>query len=545
MVIFSLAVTPAAHSLGAQAAATAICIVRTVDGLNLREGPGMNYPIKLALFERDPLTPQALSEDRQWMQVAWQPKTTGQPPLIGWVEISPDTLTCTILIAQLPVTPSPPTPSLPPKPIEPSPVASFEAGWAPFPGDLGEQHRFHASVIVPSEALIRDTVIFPGHMGFELRFNPDQNLDDSIIESVAITIFKGLDEHGAISVYHHIEYKAPYCAFGHTSDYCEPIWDFAGTNYYWPKSDSEQIKPGNIHIDPVSDYTAQMVMTLRDGTIGGEWDLHFRLQFRGAAVHRATLANTARNWTEIDNLLTNQNPNAILFVTQNGEFASTGQSYNHPIGVWYNNTTKKWGIYNQDHATAIPVGMIFNVLMIPTADLSVFIHRTTLANTTNNWTEIDNLFINGNPNAILLVTQNWNPSNDPKQYNNHAFGVRYNRTRRKWAIFNEAMDAMPVGAIFNVLMSRVTTPTVFVHRATVANTANNWTEIDNLFTNGNPNAMLLVTQNWNPGGGSGQANKHLIGVKYNKQTGRWAIFNPDKGTVPVGAAFNVVVVDNH
>ena len=39
----------------------------------------------------------------------------------------------------------------------------------------------------------------------------------------------------------------------------------------------------------------------------------------------------------------------------------------------------------------------------------------------------------------------------------------------------------------------------FVHVATAANITSNWTTIDHPLTNGNPNAIILVTPNWNPG----------------------------------------------
>ncbi|MBU1877357.1 MAG: hypothetical protein KJ734_00240, partial [Chloroflexi bacterium] len=40
----------------------------------------------------------------------------------------------------------------------------------------------------------------------------------------------------------------------------------------------------------------------------------------------------------------------------------------------------------------------------------------------------------------------------------------------------------------------------FVHTTTAANTSGNYTYIDHPLTNNNPNAIVLVTQNWNPGG---------------------------------------------
>jgi hypothetical protein len=45
-----------------------------------------------------------------------------------------------------------------------------------------------------------------------------------------------------------------------------------------------------------------------------------------------------------------------------------------------------------------------------------------------------------------------------------------------------------------------TTGAVFIHRATAANTLGNWTDISNPLCDGDSNAIVFVTQNWNPGG---------------------------------------------
>ena len=80
----------------------------------------------------------------------------------------------------------------------------------------------------------------------------------------------------------------------------------------------------------------------------------------------------------------------------------------------------------------------------------------------------------------------------------------------------------------------------FVHRATPENVSDNSTYVDDPRTNGHPDAVLSVTQNWNPGGG-GTYNDHPVGVWYDAGAGKWAIFNQDRAAMPEGAAFNVVV----
>src|SRR5688500_10320127 len=80
---------------------------------------------------------------------------------------------------------------------------------------------------------------------------------------------------------------------------------------------------------------------------------------------------------------------------------------------------------------------------------------------------------------------------------------------------------------------------LFVHTATVANVLGNWTTISHPSLDGNPNAIVLITPNWNPGGVGGTYNDHEVGIYY---TGtNWAIFNQDLALMPAGPAFNVYI----
>jgi hypothetical protein len=85
----------------------------------------------------------------------------------------------------------------------------------------------------------------------------------------------------------------------------------------------------------------------------------------------------------------------------------------------------------------------------------------------------------------------------------------------------------------------------FVHTATAANITLNYTLIDHALTNETPNAIVLATQNWNPGGVSGTYNDHPIGVWYSNSAQKWSIFNQDTlASMPDGADFNVMVTFN-
>ncbi len=87
-----------------------------------------------------------------------------------------------------------------------------------------------------------------------------------------------------------------------------------------------------------------------------------------------------------------------------------------------------------------------------------------------------------------------------------------------------------------------TVDAAFIHRATPENISGNSTFLDEPLTNDDPNVILYVTQNWNPGGGAGIYNEHPIGVWYDPDARRWAIFNQDRETMPEGVAFNVAVL---
>jgi hypothetical protein len=253
-------------------------------------------------------------------------------------------------------------------------------------------------------------------------------------------------------------------------------------------------------------------------------------------VHTATAGNSALDFTTIDNALTNGHPNAIVFTTPNWNPGGVGPGvYNNDnIGVYY--LGGQWRIFNQDSA-AIPVNAAFNVI-IPTAGANVFVHKATAGNISSDLTAIDNPLTNSNPDAIVFVTPNWNPGGVGGTYDDDPIGVYYHAG--KWAIFNQdGVTNMPLDASFNVFVPPAGAG-VFVHTATAGNSAGDFTKIDNPLTNGNPNAIVFVTPNYNPGGACPcMHNNHPIGVYYNGS--QWAIFNQDHAAIPVDAAFNVLV----
>jgi hypothetical protein len=268
------------------------------------------------------------------------------------------------------------------------------------------------------------------------------------------------------------------------------------------------------------------------------FNVHIPVEDSTVFVHDATLASIAYNYTLIDDPLLNDNPGATVFVTQNWNPAGQPGVYNnHVVGLWYSTTDEKWSIFNEDVAT-MPEDASFNIL-VASADETAIIHTATAGNTSGNNTRIDDPRIDGNPNALLTVSQNWNPGTAVGVYNEHPIGVYYYDGH--WRIFNQDYAAMPENAAFNILIPP-TDSAAFTHVATATNSDVNVTYIDHPLLNGNPDAIALATQNWNPGGREfGVYNDHHTGVWYSTTQGRWSIFNQDLAEMPEGAAFNVYV----
>ena len=257
----------------------------------------------------------------------------------------------------------------------------------------------------------------------------------------------------------------------------------------------------------------------------------------GARIHRANTSNIVSNWTHMNDPYTRYSPNNLIFVTPNWNPPGSSGVYNsHPIGVWYtgeNTPSQKWAVFNQDLAN-VPVGAAFNYRVEVASRNGPTIHKATATNTFGNYTIINHLLANGKPNAILQVTQNWNPPGSGGVYNPHNIGVWYTGT--KWSVFNQDGAPLPLGSAFNIRVGLG-----FIHTATPSNIIGYRTVIDSPQFNGKPGISILVTPNWNPGGAGGTYNDHPIAVWYNSVTSKWEIFNQDFAAMPVNTAFNVTL----
>ena len=140
----------------------------------------------------------------------------------------------------------------------------------------------------------------------------------------------------------------------------------------------------------------------------------------------------------------------------------------------------------------------------------------------------------------MLATQGWNPGGGNGVYNDAPFGVWYYSSPALWSVFNQDINDIPEGASFNLMIPPASFD-ITLQTATSSNITTYYTTVDHALLNGDPDALFIVTQNWNPGGGSGVYNDSEIGLWYSSSTSRWNIYNHTIGDMPDGANFNVFV----
>ncbi len=193
--------------------------------------------------------------------------------------------------------------------------------------------------------------------------------------------------------------------------------------------------------------------------VGAAFNLSILSRTNWSFIHPVTRSNTVSHSTYIDNPLTNGKPNVAVFVTplfmiRFSPPLSPGIYNNHALGVWYDTIASKWAIFNQDRAE-MPFGGLFNVEIVspenyPSFYEHVIYHVATSSNTRLNYSYFSILNGDNTPEMGLIVTQNYNPRGRGGAYNNHAVGLFYKADIGRWAVYNEDLTPMPIGAGFNV-----------------------------------------------------------------------------------------------
>jgi hypothetical protein len=170
-----------------------------------------------------------------------------------------------------------------------------------------------------------------------------------------------------------------------------------------------------------------------------------------------------------------------------------------------------------------------------------FVHTATAANSAYDYTILNSAYTNGQPNAVLMVTQVWNDTNTSGVYNPHNIGIWYASVYHAWTIFNEDASSIPVGSEFNVNVvvpgsTGSTGNNAFIQQVATGNIVGDSTVLYNPNTDNNASAIILVTPVY---GATAEYENHPIGVWYTGS--HWAIFNEDLSAMAPGELFDVMV----
>jgi hypothetical protein len=246
--------------------------------------------------------------------------------------------------------------------------------------------------------------------------------------------------------------------------------------------------------------------------------------------------------TLIDDPRLNGHPEVHIFALHNYSLSNSGVGaiHNHNIGVYYDDSAAKWGIYNLDR-TAMPAGMVFNVALAQPGDIALT-HVAAPGNIASNYTILDDPGLNGNPNLLLTATPVFN-----SVAFDYSINLRYDTLLQKWTILAAGAVSFPSGAAFNLLATPAASG-AFVHIVTTQNihpTYNHLTALDHPYLNGNPDAMVFANHVLNSPSNPGHQlyYPHPFGVTYIVDTfhpeGRWYIYSTDTAAIGQWEAFNV------
>jgi len=245
-------------------------------------------------------------------------------------------------------------------------------------------------------------------------------------------------------------------------------------------------------------------------------------------THIARSNTIFSNSSDIDNAALNSNAGAALIATPNYNIGLPGGiDYDHPFGAYY--PAPYWSLFNQDSATAMPLGAHFDVF-VPASGGGSFIHTGSAANTGGLATTLSDSSIDGLPDRIVLVTQNWNAGGSGL-YNPHPIGIYYGGDA-KWHIANIDGATMPQPLGFNVY-AQEPSPNAFRVTATSANLSGaHSVRLDHPLLDNTPCARPQVTRLFGASFVTGN-----FDVEYG--AGKWYIYG--YSGVSLGEQFHVLI----
>ncbi len=267
-------------------------------------------------------------------------------------------------------------------------------------------------------------------------------------------------------------------------------------------------------------------------------------------LHTASAGTLLGDATLMTNPASDNLPGQLVFATHNwNPGGQGGQNNNRGVGTYYSTLIAGlgpagipglWALYNED-STSFDEGLAYNIMVTPPSDRA-FLHTSSVTNTLGSATYIDSDWLDGRLDRIPFILHNHSPNGVYAGADITApLAVNYDTLFLKWVIFTEDGSSLPPGVTFNVMVG-LPGATVFTHTATVGTLGGNVTFIDHPLANGHPNALVLVTQNYNPDGiGLGVDNNHHVAVFYHTELRQWGIYNEDGADMPLGAGFSVLI----
>ncbi len=255
-------------------------------------------------------------------------------------------------------------------------------------------------------------------------------------------------------------------------------------------------------------------------------------------VHTATASTISSAASFIDHPDLNGNPSARIIAVHNwNPPGSTGVYNQSPTGAYYEGGTEnKWAVFNENGVN-MTEGTSYNIYIANDAAVT-HSHNGDAVHTNPVYSIVDHPVLNGDPDAIAVMTTYWNPFG---VWNNANYGFWYDTPNSEWIIYSEALDPIPANASYFIAGENPGAASMR-HEATVANISANWTNIDHPLLNNNPNAIFVFSHNW---GISGQPSNVLLdktlGVWYTGSN--WAIYTEDQSSMPVNATFDLLIYD--
>ncbi|MBR9917083.1 T9SS type A sorting domain-containing protein [bacterium] len=267
------------------------------------------------------------------------------------------------------------------------------------------------------------------------------------------------------------------------------------------------------------------------------------LQAQGTEIiiHKAEVGSIVGHISAIDNDAFNGKENLFPVFTHNyNPGGGPGKTQTENLGMYY--AEGMWSIYHES-GSDFEVNSNYNVLY-PDLNTGSWKHITTDDNSNNNYTVIDHPKLNGDPDAMIFVSHVFNTNGASGSFHQHQIGVSYLTQQDKWAIFNQDLEDMDIDVAFNVVfLAKPEDFNSYVHTVDGDNIDEYTTVLDHPKLNNNPDAKIIITQLWNPGGtAQGKYNDHPVGVYYNGT--HWTIYQEDDTYMNPGIAFNVLIIND-